>query len=79
MPVMGYLWRLFFQHRSHGFCSSVATEGADARKHFVQHRTEGEDVGARIGGLAAYLLGRHIARRTHDHAHRGVRAGAGES
>ena len=50
----------------------LAGEGALAGGHLVQHQAEGEDVGARVERLAAYLLGRHVSRRAQLHA------GAGE-
>jgi len=44
--------------RGHRFGRSVAAEGAHPGKHFEEQRAKAEDVGARIGGLTAYLLGR---------------------
>ena len=62
----GKLGRLFFEDRAHGVGSGVAVEGAFAGEHFVEDRAEGKDVGAVIGGLAADLLGRHVAGGAHD-------------
>ena len=50
----------------------VAAEGQRSGGHLVQHRAEGEQIGALIQRLAQGLLGRHVS----DGAHRG--AGAGE-
>src|SRR4029077_1364874 len=52
--------RVFLQYRRHGFGGGIAAEGAAARKHFIQDGAEGEDVCARIGGLAAHLFRRHV-------------------
>ena len=75
---IGQLRRIVLQNRGHGFGRSVAAEGAHAGKHFVEHGAKRKDVGARIGGLAAYLLRRHVARRAHDHSRRCVRTGEGD-
>ncbi len=37
-------------------------------RHLVEHRAEGEDVGARVGLLALELLGRHVLERPEDRA-----------
>ena len=68
----GEIRRIFLQDRRHRVGGRVAVEGALAREHLVEDRAEGEDVGARVGGLAAHLLGRHVAERAHDDA--GLRA-----
>ncbi len=41
-------------------------EGARAGEHFVEHRAEGEQIGARIGFLASHLLGRHVRERADE-------------
>ena len=43
-------------------------EGAAAADHLVEDGAQRELVGAMVDGLAARLLGRHVARRAHDHA-----------
>ncbi len=43
-------------------------EGAFAGQHFIENGSEAKDVGAIIDGLAAHLLGRHIAGGADDHA-----------
>ena len=50
----------------------LAAEGKDAGGHFVEHRTEGEKIGAGVHCFSADLLGRHVG----DGADGG--AGAGE-
>ena len=77
MPGIGQLRRVVFQDRGHGLGRGVAAESAHPGKHFVEHRTKCKDVAARIGGLAAHLLRRHVARRAHHHARRRVRTGEG--
>ena len=47
-------------------------ESSLAREHLVEDRAEREDVRAGVGGLAADLLGRHVAERAEDDA--GLRA-----
>ena len=49
------------QDRGHGLRRGVAAEGAAAAQHLVQHAAEAEDVGAVVDGVAAHLLGRHVA------------------
>ena len=51
----------------------VAGEGAAAARQLVDHDPEGEEIGARVGRLAADLLGRHVRHRAHDLADRGDR------
>ena len=41
-------------------CRCGPRECGAAGYHFVQHRAEGEQVGARIEVFAARLLGRHV-------------------
>ena len=60
--------RIVAQHRAHDLRGAVAVERAPARQQLVQHRTEAEDVRARIERLAFRLLGRHVGRRADDGA-----------
>jgi hypothetical protein len=46
----------------------VSRERLAAGQHFVQHETEGEDVGAGVGGLALRLLRRHVGHGSHHRA-----------
>ena len=63
------------QHRRDG----GAGERPLAREHFVEHRAEREDVGARGRALALRLLGRHVVGRAHhDAAGGGVLGAPGE-
>ena len=60
--------RFFLENGADGVGGSVATKGALAADHLVEYRAETEDVGARINGGSAALLGRHIAERSQQHA-----------
>jgi len=53
----------------------IAAESAHSGEHFVKDRAKREDVSARIGRLAAHLLGRHVTCRPHDDARRRVLGG----
>ena len=64
----GEIGGLLAQDRRHRLRARLAREGPSARQHLVEHRPEREDVGARVGGLAAHLLGRHVADRSQDRA-----------
>ncbi len=67
------LGRVRAQDRGHRLGRRLPAEGALARQHLVEHRAEGEDVGARVGLLTPHLLGRHVA----DRPEHGARLGAG--
>ena len=41
---------------------------ARPRHHFVQHETQGPDIGAVIHNAAARLFRRHVSRRPQDHS-----------
>ena len=70
--ILRQILRIFFQNRRHGFGGGVAVKRPLPRNHFIQHRTEREDVGARIHSFASHLLRRHVAGGAHHHAsHRG--------
>ena len=62
-----HLRRLVAQDRGESVSRTVAGEGAPGREHLVQHHAEAEDVGAHVHGLAADLLGAHVAERAEDH------------
>ena len=48
---VGKLGRILLEDGAHRVGGGVAVEGALAGEHLVEHRAEGEDVGAGIGGL----------------------------
>ena len=50
------------QNRRHGLRPGIAMKCTVAAKYFVQHRSECKYVTARVGGLAAHLLRRHVTR-----------------
>jgi hypothetical protein len=49
----------------------VALKRQDAGRHLIQDGTEREQIGARVGELAARLLGRHVRHRAQRRARRG--------
>jgi hypothetical protein len=63
---LGELGRIILEDGAHGVGGGITVKGAFAGEHLVEDGAEGEDVGARIGGLAADLFGRHMADRAHD-------------
>ena len=65
---LGEIGRIFLENCAHGIDGGIAVKGAFAGKHFVKDGPERENVGARVGGLAAGLLGRHVADRAHHHS-----------
>ena len=69
----GELGRVFLEDRRHRVGGRVALERALAGQHFVEHRAEGEQIAARVDGLPAHLLGRHVADRAHHRARVGHR------
>ena len=56
-------WWIGVEQRTDGVSAGLTVKGAATRQHFVEHRTEREDVGAVVDRLAAHLLGRHVADR----------------
>src|SRR5689334_19885083 len=50
----------------------VTLKRLPAGYHFIQQRTEAEDIGARIDLLPFGLLRRHVGGRAHDHSARGL-------
>jgi hypothetical protein len=57
---------LVAQHRGERGCGGIAAERPAARDHFIEHRAETEDVGARVQLLAFSLLRRHVSRGAGD-------------
>ena len=64
------LLRLLLQDRVQRLHRRVAVERPAARQHLVEHRPEGEDVGAVVRRLAPRLLRGHVADRPQHHARR---------
>ena len=55
----------------HRLGRGFSREGPTAREHLVEDRAERKNVRAMVRGLAAHLLGRHVADRSHDRARLG--------
>ena len=70
--------RVFLQDRVHRLDRRIGVERAAAGEHLVEHDAEREDVGAVIDGLAAHLLGRHVAHRAEHRARARQRTRMGE-
>jgi hypothetical protein len=66
-PWLADRGRVVVQHRGESVGDRVAGERAPPAQHLVQHGAEREEIGARVGGLAAHLLRRHVSRRPHHH------------
>ena len=60
--------RILIQNCRHGLRRGGLAERLLPRHHLVKNRSEGEDIGAVVGGLAANLLRRHVAHGSHYHA-----------
>lgn len=64
----GEIGRLLFENGADGVGRRVATKSVLAAHHFIEHRAETEDVGARVDSGSAALLGRHVAERSQQNA-----------
>ena len=64
---------LFFDNRGQSGHARFAAEGAAAGDHFIEDGAEGEDVAARIDGLAFGLLGRHVRDAAEQYAFFGAK------
>src|SRR5436190_24302660 len=62
------LRRIFFEDGVHRLDVRIAAEGTPSGHHFVEDRTEREDVGPVIERLRADLLRRYVADSAHHHA-----------
>ena len=60
--------RRFFKDGVEDDGGGVSAEGKRARCHFIQHRSEAEEVAACIELFAASLLGRHVGHCSQSHA-----------
>ena len=65
------LGRVVLDDRRHRLGRRLALEGAASGQHLVEHAPEREEIGPRIRGKAAHLLGCHVT----DRAHHGARIG----
>jgi hypothetical protein len=59
------------------FARRITPEGRVTREHFVQHRANGENVGALVHRAGLDLLGGHVAGRANQHAGRRNRQSVG--
>ena len=66
------LQRLVLENGVHQLHGGISGERVLAGEHLVQDDAEGEDVGAMVGGLAADLLGGHVAGRAENDSRLGV-------
>ena len=66
-------YRLLVQNRIQCGDDVAGGEGLFAGSHFVEHNTQRKQIAARIQHFAASLLGRHVNRRSRNHADRGER------
>src|ERR1700691_708840 len=57
--------RILLKNCAHHLNRGFPAESALAGEHFIKNRAEGKNIGARVGGLAAHLLRRHISNRNH--------------
>ena len=64
--MLGQRTRRRRQDRGQGIARRAAIEGTLGGEHLVDHAAEREDVARRSGGLAADLLGRHVADRSQE-------------
>src|SRR5580704_9603125 len=64
LGALGFFLNALVHHLQSGF----AGEGHIARDHFVEDQAVGVNITALVGGLAFYLLGRHITRGAHEGA-----------
>jgi hypothetical protein len=53
--------------------SAVCAERGPSREHFVEHRTNREQIGTRIRALSAEQLGGEVPRRAHERLARQAR------
>jgi len=70
--------RFLAQHRRRDLQHRVAAKRPDTRRHLVEHRAEGEDVGAGVHPLAPQLLGRHVGHRAEHLSRARDRAAGGQ-
>ncbi len=62
------LRRLLLENGGDDLDAGIATKGALARSHLVEHAAEGEDVRPGVGLFTLDLLGRHVTGGAHDGA-----------
>ncbi len=70
-PAPGKRRRFLSQNRRHRLGLGATAERVLSRQHLVKDRAKAEEVRAVVHGLAAHLLGRHVAHRAEDRARLG--------
>src|SRR5262249_28421496 len=62
---LGFRRRFCAKQRREDLCCRCAGKGRTSRNHLVENGAQAEDIGSKVELLAASLLRRHIARRSH--------------
>src|SRR5205823_3786440 len=68
---LDYVGGIVLENGVQRFDRRLAAEGLLRREHLEEHRSEREDVGAMVAGVAADLFGGHVADRAEEAARLG--------